>query len=389
MIRNILITIAVSLTLISCVQKSANKSEEMSKTAKDTTKAEPTLYLLIGTYTTKESKGIHVYKFNTGTAESEYISTTEVADPSYLAISEDEKFVYAVTESDKKTDAVSAYTFDKPSGKLKLLNSQPTGGNAPCYITVDKEGKHVITANYMGGSITVFNIKEDGSLASQEELHKYSGQGTDKERQNQAHLHCVQFSPDENYLFADDLGTDKIYRFKVNKTGEGDYLQAMDPEAIKIKDGQGPRHLEFHPNGKWAYLITEMGGRVFAFNYKEGNLTEFQSIQADTLQAKGSGDIHITPDGKFLYASNRLKGDGLTIFSINPSDGTLIRLGNQDTKIHPRNFIITPNGKYILVACRDSDKIQIFALNKDTGFLKDTNKDIKLSMPVCLKFATL
>lgn len=389
MTRNIIITMAVIIALCSCGKKSPNNTKTMDTTTKESIPTSSALYMLVGTYTAKDSKGIYVYKFDTETGESEPVSMTEVTDPSYLAISKDEKFVYSVTESDKNTDAANAFSFDKQSGKLTLINSQPTDGKAPCYLTIDRENKHVITANYNGGSITVFNVNEDGSLAPQKELHKFEGKGVDKDRQTQPHLHCVHFSPDEQYLFADDLGTDKIHRFKVNKMDNGSYLQAMNPESVKITDGEGPRHLEFHPNGKWAYLITEMGGKIFAFNYKDGDLKEFQSIVADTLQAKGSADIHITPDGRFLYASNRLKGDGLTIFSINQDNGTLTRLSNQTTGAHPRNFIITPNGKYLLVACRDSDKIQVFEINKETGFLVDTKKDVKLSMPVCIKFASL
>lgn len=389
MIRNIIIATSVIFILFACGKKGTNKNEDMSKSTKDTISNNTGLYLFVGSYTAKESKGIYVYRFDTDSGNSEYVSMTEVTDPSYLAISKDEKNVYAVTESNEKTDAVNAFSFDKKTGSLKLINSQPTDGAAPCYISIDSDSKHIVTANYTGGSITVFNINEDGSLAPQDELHKFAGKGTDEERQTQPHLHCVRFSPDENYLFADDLGTDKIYRFKVNKSGNGNYLQPMKPEAVKIKDGQGPRHLEFHPNGNWAYLITEMGGTIIAFNYADGNLTEFQSIVADTLQAKGSGDIHITPDGRFLYASNRLKGDGLAIFSINQDNGKLTKIRYQETCIHPRNFIITPNGKYLLVACRDSDAIQVFAINKNTGLLENTNKDIKLSMPVCIKFASL
>lgn len=382
-----LYTLVIAIILFAaCNNKKANTTGENMK--KETITDDASLYLLVGTYTQKESKGIYVYKLDTISGSSEYVSMAYVDNPSYLAVSNDEKYVYAITENGKDTDAAHAFVFVKEAGALLSINSQPVGGKAPCYVTADSRGRYVITANYLGGSISALFIKADGSLAGDVEIHSFTGKGVDKYRQTQPHLHCVQFSPDGNYLFATDLGTDRIHRFEVSKSRKTDYLKSGEPESFKVADGSGPRHLEFHPNGKYAYLITEMGGTVIAFNYGDGILTEFQTIVADTLQAKGSGDIHITPDGRFLYASNRLQGDGLTIFSIDQNNGMLTKIGYQETGIHPRNFVITPNGKYLLVACRDSDLIQIFAIDRNTGLLESINKDIELSMPVCLKFVS-
>ena len=153
-----------------------------------------------------------------------------------------------------------------------------------------------------------------------------------------------------------------------------------------MKAGSGPRHLTFSPNGHYAYLINELSGTVIAFEYKDGDLKEIQTIAADTVNAQGSADIHISPDGKFLYASNRLKADGIAIFNIHPDNGMLAKAGYQLTGIHPRNFIITPNGKYLLVACRDSNVIQVYERDADTGLLTDVHQDIKVDKPVCIKF---
>ena len=218
----------------------------------------------------------------------------------------------------------------------------------------------------------------------------FTGNSLDKERQTQPHLHCIKFTPDHKYLLASDLGTDQIHVFPVSENVTDGVSHSLLNESeefnIKVESGSGPRHICFHPNQKFAYLINEISGKVIAFSYDKGKLNAIQYIEADTVGAKGSGDIHISPDGKFLYASNRLKADGIAIFSINQEEGTLTKTGYQLTGIHPRNFIISRNGRYLLVACRDSNSIQVFERDSQTGLLKDTGKTIKTNKPVCLKF---
>jgi 6-phosphogluconolactonase (cycloisomerase 2 family) len=393
--KYIFLIIAVTFSFFSCNNKNTNKA---IANASDSTNIQTgkvmdnsSLYLIVGTYTTGESEGIYVYQFDTVSGYSTYRSRAKIINPSYLVISKDEKYVYAVSETNDDKAAANALAFDKEKGELSLLNTELTKGADPCYIIVDNAGKHVVTANYSGGSITVFDVKEDGSLTPESQRIGFTGRGVDPDRQQNPHLHCVTYSPDGKYLFANDLGTDKIHKFDVNPDKRGDYLNTGVPAAFKVADGSGPRHLQFHPSGKFAYLINEISGAVIAFDYNshKGDLTQIQSIQADTLNAKGSGDIQITPDGKFLYASNRLKGDGLAIFSINQNTGKLTKVGYQETGIHPRNFVITPNGKFLLVASRDNNVIQVFLIDKNTGLLENTNKDIKLDKPVCLKFASL
>ena len=378
--------VSIATLLCSCSNKNSNSANQSSNESKETSNE---MYMLVGTYTAKDSKGIYVYKLDTITGTSRYISEVTVDNPSYLVIDPTEKFVYAVTEDEGvETSAANAFAFDKKDGKLTFINKELTGGGAPCHITIDSKGKHVLTANYLGGSLSVFETREDGGLTKTSQLIPFEGKGVNKERQTQPHIHFAQFSPDEKYLFADDLGTDKIHKFNVN-SNDSTFITNGTPDAFKVKDGSGPRHLAFHPNGNFAYLITEMSGDVIAFDYKDGDLKEIQTIKADTLNAQGSGDIHVSPNGKFLYASNRLKGDGIAIFSINQTDGKLTKIGYQPTGIHPRNFNITPNGKLLLVATRDSDLIQVFKVNETTGLLENTEHDIKLSMPVCIKFASV
>ena len=344
------------------------------------------LYLLVGTYCQQEDPGIFVYDFNTETGKVEYVSSVSgISNPSYLALSTDEAFVYTVGENGSENSSALALNFDKESGMLTILNSENTKGGSPCYISVDSGNNFVVTANYVGGNISVFPIREDGRLSPVSQIINYVP--------NKSHLHTVRFSPDEKYLFATDLGTDKIYRFKVKAdANDGQYLEQEGDHAAELDKGSGPRHLTFHPNGKYLYCINELMGHITAFAYDDGKLTRFQQIMSDISEGvgrKGSADIHVSPDGRFLYASNRLRQDGIAIYSINQENGELTSVGYQLTGVHPRNFILTPNGRYLLVANRDTNNIQIFSRNEETGLLVLTDNEIMLSAPVCLKFASV
>ncbi|MCF2688808.1 lactonase family protein [Bacteroides fragilis] len=382
MVEKIISICAVGMLVASCSPKKTTAQPA------DPTTTDNELTMLVGTYTSGDSKGIYTFRFNEETGASVPLSDAEVANPSYLVPSDDGKFVYSVNEFSKDQASVSAFAFDKTKGTLRLLNTQKTMGADPCYLITN--GKNVITANYSGGSITVFPIGKDGSLLPASDVIEFKGSGPDKERQTMPHLHCVRITPDGKYLLADDLGTDQIHKFNLNPNANADNKEKLltkgNPEAFKVAPGSGPRHLIFSPDSKFAYLINEIGGTVIAFRYTDGMLYEIQTIAADTVNAQGSGDIHISPDGKYLYASNRLKADGIAIFKVDKTNGTLTKVGYQLTGIHPRNFIITPNGKYLLVACRDTNTIQIFERNQTTGLLTDIKKDIKVDKPVCLKF---
>lgn len=345
-----------------------------------------TLYICVGSYAPSVEEGIKVYKFNQETGESQYVSGIKgISNPSFLTVSSNGKRVYAVGEDNGKSSTANALSLDKETGKLALLNTQPTHGGAPCNITLSLDEDFVLTANYMGGNLSVFPLQADGKLKEGDTIN-FTGCGPDKERQSQPHLHCVQFTPDGRFLLANDLGTDRIHVFPVESRSESALLKREGAFDIALPKGCGPRHLSFAPNGRYAYLITELSGEVIALSYNEAGFDTIQHIKADTLGAKGSADIHLSPDGKFLYASNRLKGDGIAIFEVNSEDGTLDKVGYQLTGIHPRNFNITPNGKYLLVACRDTDEIQIYARNQETGLLEDTGKRIRVPRPVCVQF---
>ena len=349
------------------------------------------LYMLVGTYTSGKSNGIYVYRFDEETGNSAYVSDAEATNPTYLAISSDEKHVYAVGENNGDAAVAYAFTFDKTTGKLSLLNSQPTNSPGPCYINADHTGHFVVTANYGGGTVSVFPLATDGSLKPTEKVFEFEGSGLDKNRQDKPHLHCAVYSPDGRYLFAADLGTDNLHVFTTSVTTP--FLTPGNPKAYKLEPGSGPRHLTFHPNGKYAYLINELSGKVTAFHYADGNLEPVQYIDADNSEGigeKGSADIHVTPDGKFLYASNRARTNNIAIFRINDTDGRLTLVGHQPTGRHPRNFVITPNGKYLITANMNNSLIQVFEIDRETGLLnEDTSKQITdIDRPVCLKFVS-
>jgi 6-phosphogluconolactonase (cycloisomerase 2 family) len=345
------------------------------------------LTVLVGTYTGGSSTGIYIYRFNTKNLTAEQLSETNIANPSYLTLSPDGQFVYAVSESGAKS-FVEAFNFDADKGVLSRINKMPVSAD-PCYIVADPKQRFVVTANYSGGNFTFIPLDVDGGLRQSINIHSFSGHGADSVRQTAPHVHCIAMSPDKRAIFATDLGTDRIYKIDLD-TRTADASKFINPENISettLEPRSGPRHLIFGRNGRRAYLINELSGKVTVFAVDLSNkLTELQSITADTCDAHGSADIHLSPDEKFLYTSTRLRGDGIVIFRVQ-TDGHIERVGYKPTGKHPRNFAITPDGSLMLVACKDAGEIQIFSINRQTGALTDTGKTIIIDSPVCIKFA--
>jgi 6-phosphogluconolactonase len=347
-------------------------------------------YLVAGTYTNSGSKGIYVYHFNAQTGKASLVNQTDsVTNPSFLILSHDANFIYAVNETNGADPGkVSAFSFNKNDGSIKLINTQLSGGDDPCHLSLSDDGKWIAVANYTGGSLSVFPVNKDGSLEAYSQLFQDSGSSIDKERQEKAHVHEAVFSPDNKYLFTPDLGDDKvmIYTFKSPFKKP---LKPSAPSFVKITPGSGPRHITFHPNKKFAYVISELSGSVTGYRYINGKFTELQKIITHPKGYKGaigSAEIVISPDGKFLYASNRGDENTITIFSINAVTG-MLQLKGYNTTLGkaPRNFIIDPTGNYLLVANQNSDNIVIFKRDKKTGLIKDTGDQINVPKPVCLE----
>lgn len=350
------------------------------------------LTMIVGTYTDQStSEGMYVYRFNQENGKAEAMGSVKAGNPSFLVFNDNATRVYAVSEYDDERRGVGAYGFNASSGTLSFINSQHCGtlatkhvknmpGAAPCNIMA--VGRYLVTSNYNGGDISVFPIEKDGSIGKETQyLCMYKNNGVD------SHIHCCKMTPDHRYMLAADLGNDCIWRFDADNAGNT--FLANPTVAYQAPKGTGSRHFVFNAKGTVAYLIGELDGTVTVLGYNNGTLGELQRLQASLYKTNGSGDIHLSPDGKYLYASHRLTDEGVSIFSVDPNDGLLTKVGFQPTGAHPRNFAITPNGKYMLVACRDSNVIEVYSRDENTGKLVNTHHDIQLGKPVCIQFASL
>lgn len=350
----------------------------------------------VGTYTAKtNSKGIYAYRFDP--EKGELTSTgvaAETADPSFLAVHPNGKFLYAVNEignfNGGDSGAVSAFAIDRKAGSLKFLNQVSTRGAGPCYVSLDKTGAFVLVANYDSGSIASFPVQWDGSLGTASGFVQHSGSGPNKERQEGPHAHWIGTSPDNRFVLAVDLGLDEVIAYGFDP-GSGVFTPVLSG-FLKVKPaGSGPRHLAFHPNGKFAYVLSEMDSSVTAFSYqaKNASFSSLQTISAlpkDYTGPKEAAEISVHPSGKFLYTSNR-GHDSIAIFAIDEKKGTLKALGQVLTGGKtPRHFAIDPTGAYLLAENQESNNVVVFHIDARTGSLAPTGKTIDVPSPVCITF---
>ncbi len=338
--------------------------------------------MFVGTYTDKGSSGIYSFMFDQETGKFDLEDSARIGNPSYLVLAPDDSFLYCVSEYTGDDATVNAFMINPRNGQMRIMNKVLAHGDDPCSITT--HGRKAFTANYSSGSISVFDIERDGTLFDSGEVIEYSNpSNVDTVRQAASHLHTVMRSPDGHYMFVTDLGGDCIYKFELRP----DFKKGT-PERTDLPKGCGPRHIDFSADSKYMYVITELSDEIIVFDYEpvRGLLTQKQVVKASDAGARGGADIHVSPDGKFLYASVRLKNDGIAIFKIKP-DGTLEKVGYQNTGKHPRNFAITPNGKYLLVACRDDNRIEVYERNAETGLLTSTARAMQVSQPACIQFA--
>jgi 6-phosphogluconolactonase len=379
-------------------------------------------FMYVGTYTgfkyvhhsktwgvgESHSKGIYVSRFHAATGElGEPELAAEVVNPSFLTISPNHRFLYAVSEDPLSlgppldhSSYVSAFAIDQTTGKLRLLNTAPASGTSTCFISIDKTGKFVMMANFGSGSISVVRVKEDGSLGELTAFIQNVGGSVDPSIQTAPHPHWIGVSPDNRYVIVSDLGLDKVLIFRFDaETGK---LSPPDPPFATVYPGGGPRHFAFDPAGNFGYQLSEMSGivDVYAWDPSKGTLTGVQrahTVPHDFFGGNHSGELEVHPNGKFLYESNRrtqsefVRGpESIGVFAVDAGNGTLAPVEQVDSGgIMPRNFKIDPTGAYLLSANQLTNNIVVFKIDGNTGRLSRTGKEIKVDTPVCIQFVRL
>lgn len=366
-------------------------------------KAAADYLVYFGTYTGAKSKGIYVSRFD---SHSGTISQPELAvetkNPSFLAVPPSEKFLYAVGEVNdvqgKSAGAVNAYALDAQSGKLTALNQQTSGGTGPCHISVDATGKCALVANYGSGSIAALPINADGSLGAAATIIQHSGSSVDPKRQAGPHAHFITPSPNNRFVLACDLGLDQVLFYKLDAARAR--LTTNRPPSAVVPPGSGPRHLAFHPNGKFVYVINEISLTVTVFGYSAGRgavrqesgaFAEIQNVStvpADyVITGKDStAEIAVHPSGNFVYGSNR-GHNSIAVFAVDANTGKLTLIQNEPTQGKaPRHFALDPSGRWLLAENQNSDSVVVFAIDAATGKLKPTGQTISIGSPVCAVF---
>jgi 6-phosphogluconolactonase len=337
-----------------------------------------------------EKGGINAYEFDTKEGKLKHVHRTAGAEnPFFLALSPNKKFLYSIHAKQfggKENEQVAAYEIVGRTGELKLLNRQSAEGTAACYLNIDASGKTLLVANYSSGSVASLPIKADGSLGEKVSFFQHTGSSVNPRRQKEPHAHCIVVSPDNKYAFAADLGTDQILCYKIDPATAK--LTANDPPFAKAPAGAGPRHLTFHPNGKRVYVINEILNSVTVFDYDavSGKLTEKQTIPTLPADFKGTSncaDLKITPDGKYLYGTNR-GHDSIAAYSI-ADDGKLSLIVIEPSLGKgPQNLAILAGGEWLICANMPGNNVAVFKIDPGTGRLKSAGDPVKQPSPSCI-----
>ncbi len=372
------------------VSRQTGVGERTGKSEGKHTLEKSTVY--IGTYTGGQSKGIYIYQLDLTSGELTPDGAAPfVESPSFLAVDSGHRYLYAVNESasvgPQHAGLVSAFAIVPKTGALKLLNQQSSRGSGPCHISIDSHSKHVLVANYNSGSVAVLPILEGGKLGPATGFVQHTGSSVDPDRQKEPHAHSIYLDPNNQYVLSADLGIDKVLVYRYD-AGKGTIAPDSPPFA-SVAPGAGPRHIAFHPDGHFVYVVNEMFSTVTAFTYDaaSGTLKEIETVSALPTDFKGAdtaAEIAIHPNGKFLYSSNR-GSDTIAIFTIDTQTGKIKPEGHQPTQGKgPRHFIIDPTGKYLIAANQDSDNVVVFRIDERTGALTPTGHSISLPKPVCV-----
>ena len=355
------------------------------------------LLVYIGTYTRGRSEGIYVYRMDPGSGALESVSAASGASgPSFLALHPNGRSLYAVSESDGSEEesdgAVCAFSVAPGSGELTLLNRQPSHGSSPCHVDVDQTGRYAFVANYGSGSVAMLPIQPDGSLGPACDFVQHHGSSVDLRRQKGPHAHSINVDPTNRYALVPDLGLDRVMVYRLDLVA-GKLIPAEEP-YVQIIPGSGPRHLAFHPNSRYVYVINEMGNTITGFTY-DGERGVLGGIQMRTTLPWGwegtsyCADIHLSPSGAFLYGTNR-GHDSIAVFAVHPGMGLLDLVAHTPTQGNfPRNFGLDPSGRFLLAANQNSDTVVTFRVDQRTGLLTPTGQVTQVPAPVCVRFLSV
>lgn len=346
-------------------------------------------YLFIGTYSPADRNGLYVYRFHSRNGKALFVSAIAgIPNPTSLTLSPNHHFLFAVSETDgSEGGSVYGYTFNQQEGRLDYINKQLSGGKGPCNIAMDKTGQWLFVANYEEGNFSVLPVQADGQIIKASQTVQHHGRSIDPEKQEKAHIHCVLPGPLNNALFVADLGMDQVFTYKFDPdTGR---LSILEPLITSVMPGSGPRHLAFSPGGKYLYLIQEIAGTITVFAIVAGEPATVQTISTLPEGFDGkvwAAEIRLSPDGRFLYASNRDNLNDIITYAVNRKTGRLTYLSRLSSMGKtPCNFTITPDGRYLLVGHRSEDEIVIFKRNVRTGALMLTAERIPVRQAVCLR----
>jgi len=351
------------------------------------------MLVYVATDTHDKQAAIYIYRLDTSSGALQLVSRAGgVESPFFLAFHPNGRFLYTINAVQQPggtwVGMASAFALDPQSGALILLNEQPVPGAFPCYIAVDRTGQCALVANYVSGCVAALPIRVDGTLGPASDHIQHQGSSIDPQRQEGPHAHCIVIDPTERYAFAADLGLDKILCYKLDPRRAK--LTPNDVPWARVAPGSGPRHLAFHPSGRFAYVINELNSTMVAFAYDaaHGVLAEMQTIRTipeEFTEVNYCADVHVAPSGKFVYGSNR-GHDSIAIFRVAEDTGKLTYLGCEPTQGKwPRNFALDPSGNYLLAANQDGDNLVVLRIDPKTGKLSATGHAVQVPKPVCVK----